>query len=76
MAVDNISRFTEVPGHEAPWFLRVSEGARLAAVSPDAIYAAIYRGSLKARKFRGRGWLIAREDLQAWIEAESTLNVA
>ncbi len=76
MTVSNISHINGGAAPEEPWYLRVSEGARLAAVSPDAIYAAIYRGSLKARKFRGRGWLIAREDLQAWIESETTLNVA
>jgi excisionase family DNA binding protein len=61
---------------ESPWNLRVSESARLTGVSPDAIYQAIYRGTLRARKFRSRGWLIARKDLEEWIENETTPNVA
>ncbi len=73
MALHTIDRSEQA---EEPWFLRVAEGSRLVGVSPDALYKAIYQGTLKARKFRGRGWLIAREDLEAWIEAETTLNVA
>jgi len=76
MAVRSIDRTDTSAMHEEPWFLRVSEGARLVGVSPDALYRGIYQGTLKARKFRGRGWLIARQDLMEWIEAESVPNVA
>ena len=70
---------TRIDGHIAVddrWFLRVAEGARLTGLAPKTIYAGIYAGTLPARKFRGRGWLIRREDLLEWIEAESTPNAA
>ena len=72
----NVTAFEDRLASDDRWFVRVNEGARLVGVSPKAIYPGIYAGSLPARKFRGRGWLIRREDLLAWIEAESVPNVA
>jgi len=72
----NVTDFEKRLSGDDRWYLRVNEGARLTGVSPKAIYAGIYAGTLAARKFRGRGWLIRREDLLAWIEAESTPNAA
>lgn len=61
---------------EEPWFLRPKDAERLCGLSVKTLYAAIYAGTLPARKFRGRGWLIRREDLLTWIEKESVPNVA
>ncbi len=72
----NVTDFEERLAGDDRWYVRVNEGARLLGLSPKTLYTGIYAGTLPARKFRGRGWLIRREDLLAWVEAESTPNVA
>lgn len=72
----NVMEFEDRLSSDDRWYVRVNEGARLVGLSPKTLYNGIYAGSLPARKFRGRGWLIRREDLLQWVEAESTPNVA
>jgi hypothetical protein len=55
---------------EDRWFLRPKDLARKTGLSVSEIREAIYRGDLKAKKYRRRGWLIAVEDARTWIESE------
>lgn len=59
---------------EEAWFIRPKDAERLTGIDESTIRLAINQGRLAARKFRGRGWLIERDALKAWIEAESTPN--
>jgi excisionase family DNA binding protein len=58
------------------WFIRPKDAARLVGLDETTIRLAINQGRLAARKFRGRGWLIERDALRVWIEAESEPNRA
>jgi DNA binding domain, excisionase family len=60
---------------EQPWFIRPKEAARLVSLDESTIRNAIYAGTLRARKFQARGWLIQRSELKRWIEDVSTANV-
>lgn len=71
----NVTAFEDRLANDDRWYVRVNEGARLVGVSPKSIYAGIYAGELRARKFRGRGWLIRKEDLMEWIETQSAPNM-
>ena len=51
-------------------FLTKDQVAEELATSKAQVYALIRRGDLRAMKIGGRGvWRIAREDLEAFIEA-------
>jgi hypothetical protein len=56
---------------ETRWFLRPKDLAELTGLSASEIREAIYRGALKAKKYRSRGWLIEVAEARRWIEAET-----
>jgi DNA binding domain, excisionase family len=70
-----MSERQELETDEQPWFIRIQDATRLTGLAETTIREAIYRGDLRARKFRNRGWLIERDDLKRWIEAETESNV-
>lgn len=57
-------------------FVRPKELASLCGIEETLVYRSIYAGKLRAQKFRGRVWLIRREDAEAWIDENSESNVA
>jgi excisionase family DNA binding protein len=57
-------------------FVRPIEVARLLGIHESSVYRAIYSGELPALKFRGKVWLIKREDADAWIDQNSEPNIA
>lgn len=57
-------------------YLSPREVAELTGLSESEVYRGIYRGALVAMKYRGRRWLIARKDVDAWLEAESEPSIA
>jgi excisionase family DNA binding protein len=57
-------------------YLRVSDAAQYSGLSESEIYRCIYAGQLRALKYKSRSWLITREDLDSWLEAQCTPNVA
>lgn len=60
----------------ARMFLRPREVAEITGLSESEVYKSIYAGDLPARKYRSRAWLIARTDLDAWIDSCSTPSAA
>jgi excisionase family DNA binding protein len=59
-----------------PLRLRPKDVAALYRISVGPVYEAIYRGELPAVRFGQRVWLIKPEDAAAWVDANSTSNVA
>ena len=59
---------------EPSWYLRPGDVAALLRIAPTIVYEAIYRGELPASKFRGKSWLIARADAEAWVKTNSVPN--
>jgi len=59
-----------------PRFIRVKEGANYCGLSESELYRAIYAGELKALRYKSRSWLLTREDIDAWIAAQSVSSVA
>jgi len=57
-------------------YLRPRESAQVTGLSESEIYRSIYRGRLRAMKYRGRRWLVTRADMEAWIADQSEPNVA
>jgi excisionase family DNA binding protein len=57
-------------------FIRVSDAAAYTGLSESEIYRSIYAGQLKALRYKSRSWLLTREDIDAWLAANSTSNVA
>lgn len=63
-----------VPTERGYW--RVKRGAEYCGLSESEMYRAIYAGELKALRYRSRTWLLTKEDIDAWIAANSAPNVA
>lgn len=57
-------------------YVRPKELASLCGIEETLVYRSIYAGQLRAQKFRGRVWLIRREDAEAWIDENSKPNTA
>ncbi len=57
-------------------YIRVAEAAAYSGLSESEIYRCIYNGQLKALRYKSRSWLLTREDIDAWLTANSTPNVA
>ncbi len=55
-------------------YLRVNEISEDTGISTSEIYRAITTGELPASKFRERTWLIRPDDVELWIERNSTPN--
>lgn len=50
-----------------PEAMSIREAARISGIGMTALYAALARGDLKARKF-GRRTIVLREDLRAFLD--------
>ncbi len=59
-----------------PKFFRVKDAAEYTGLSESEIYRSIYCGQLKAVRYKSRSWLLTREDIDAWLDANSVPNVA
>lgn len=79
MVASNHSRITPIATAsfiEEKRYLRVGDASTYSGLSTSEVYRAIYSGELRALRFKVRSWLITREDLDDWIERNSTPNVA
>lgn len=52
-----------------PWYIGPSEAAKRSGLAQTTIHYALHAGELKGHRV-GRRWLIAVEDLHAWIRGE------
>ncbi len=68
----NVTAFEDRLASDDRWFVRVNEGARLVGVSPKAIYAGIYAGSLPVWRFgkSGKAIVIPEAAVQAWLASK------
>ena len=51
--------------------ITVTEAAKIANVHPSTIRRACADNALPCQRFGARSWMIARDDLQAWIKNDS-----
>jgi len=58
-----------------PKYIRVKVGAIYSGLSQSELYRAIYAGELRALRYKSRSWLLTLDDLDAWIDSHSTLNL-
>lgn len=56
---------------EQSQFIRPKEFARLASVSLQTVYEAIWRGDIRAKKVSPRIWLIDRDEVARWAGSEN-----
>lgn len=59
---------------QEPQFIRPNEFAKLASISRQAVYEAIWRGDIRAKKVSPRIWLIDRQELVRWASPDNSFT--
>ena len=53
-------------------YLRPREVAEMTGLSQSEVFKSIYAGELRALKYKSRVWLIPREAISQWIDAQTS----